>query len=292
MNPAPIVLFVYNRPEQTIQTLKALKANEFSEVSELYIYAEGPKGNASIETLDKIKKVREIIRGEKWCGAVHIKESQINKGCAESIISGITEVINKHDRVIVLEDDIVTAKGFLNFMNYSLEFYKGENNVWGISGWTVKNNLIKKDTFFLPIPCPWGWATWKRAWDNFEPNIDKLLTGTLDYKEAFNFGGHGYYKMLLDQKHGNIDAWDIRWYASMFLKNGLFLFSDKSLTKNIGFNNSGTHTSNEFGENEIGADFIEVTPQFPSLNNKTVIKYSKAWKYKESLFRKIINKIK
>ena len=146
---APIVLFVYNRPWHTEQTLNALMQNELADQSVLYIYADGPKENATEEQLKKIEEVRHVIRTKKWCKEVHIIESEKNKGLADSIINGVTEIVNKYGKVIVLEDDIVTSKGFLKYMNEALELYKEEDKVYHISGYMfpVKGNCLKP--FFI-----------------------------------------------------------------------------------------------------------------------------------------------
>ena len=113
VNLAPIVLFVYNRPKHTRQTLEALAQNELASESVLYIYADGPKENANEEVISLISETREVVKSKKWCKEVQIIESNINKGLAESVILGITEVINKHEKVIVLEDDLIISPYFL-----------------------------------------------------------------------------------------------------------------------------------------------------------------------------------
>ena len=117
---APIVLFVYNRPLFLRQTLEALSCNELADQSELFIYADGPKINADITQLERIREVRAILREKQWCKKVTIRESEKNKGLADSIVGGVTEVVNERGRVIVIEDDVVTSKYFLRFMNDSL----------------------------------------------------------------------------------------------------------------------------------------------------------------------------
>jgi GT2 family glycosyltransferase len=114
---SPIILFVYNRPSHTEQTLKDLMQNELADQSVLYIYADGPKENATEEQIKKINEVRQLIRSKTWCKEAHIKEAEKNKGLADSIIDGGTEQVNKYGKVIVLEHDLITARGFLKYMN-------------------------------------------------------------------------------------------------------------------------------------------------------------------------------
>ena len=245
MTLAPIVLFVYNRPSHTEQTLNALAENDLADQSTLFIYADGPKHDATTETLEKIKKTREIIRRKKWCKEVNVIESEINKGLADSIINGVSKVINEYGRVIVLEDDIVTSKYFLKFMNDALDLYVDEQKVISVGAlnFFATDDQVP-DTFFIPIPDCWGWATWKDRWKLFEPNSQKLLN-ELRKKgliEKFNlYGAYNFEQMLIDQIKGNVSSWAIRWQAVAYLNDKLSLYPKLSVTKNIGFDAQATH---------------------------------------------------
>lgn len=115
MKLAPITLFVYNRPDHTNKTIEALKKNKFAKESELFIFSDGPKKQ---EDASKVKEVRKYLKTIDGFNDVFIKESEKNKGLANSIISGVTEVINKYRKVIVLEDDLITSPVFLEYMNF------------------------------------------------------------------------------------------------------------------------------------------------------------------------------
>jgi hypothetical protein len=244
MTLAPIVLFVYNRPFHTEQTLNALAANYLAHESALYIYADGPKDNASAEALESIKQTRDLIKEKKWCKETVIVESKINKGLANSIIHGVTEVINKHSKAIVLEDDLVTHPFFLTYMNEYLNIYENDEQVISIHGFMYPVKKEIKLPFFLKGADCWGWATWKRGWDLFEPDAALLLDGLLkkNLAKEFNFNNtYNYTSLLEEQIAGTIDSWAIRWYASAFLLNKLTLYPPVSLVHNIGFDGSGTH---------------------------------------------------
>ena len=248
MDLAPIVLFVYNRPWHTKQTLEALMANELAERSSLYIYCDGPRGNASPLDLKKIKEVRELVKETKWCKEVIVRERSDNQGLAESVIQGVTEVIEEHGKVIVLEDDIVTGKFFLKFMNESLLIYQDNTKVFGISGYkypSIRN--IKASTYFLPISSSWSFGTWEDRWGKVNFNGKELLEkiDRQKLKSKFDFGGNPFYKMLKDHIGNKNDSWAIRFYASMFLNNFYFLYPNKSLIENIGFDGTGVHCGNE-----------------------------------------------
>jgi len=245
MNLAPIVLFVYNRPLHTEQTLNALMQNDLADQSVLYIYADGPKENASEEQIKKIQEVRSLLRAKKWCEEVNIIEAEKNKGLADSIIAGVTEILNRYGKVIVLEDDIVTSRQFLMFLNKALELYEKEEIVFGISGFTYPSKFAISDTHFLPIGCSWGWATWKSRWKSINFDADYLQNEiALQKKELqFDFGNYPFCRTLEDQASGRINSWAIRYYASFFLQEKIFMYPQKSLVVNIGFDDNGTHTS-------------------------------------------------
>lgn len=241
---APIILFVYNRPWHTKQVLEALMKNELADQSTLYIYCDGPKPAASVETIKSIKEVSLVIREKNWCKEVKIIESSKNLGLANSVIRGITEVINKHGKVIVLEDDIITGKYFLKFMNIGLETYKEEDRVFGISGYKYPSiRKINNSTYFLPLACSWSYAIWSNRWNKINFNANELLEviNQKGFKTKINFGGYNFYQTLVDQSRGSIDTWDIQFYISMFLEDSFFLFPNNSLVENIGFDHSGIH---------------------------------------------------
>lgn len=248
---APIVLFVYNRPEHTKKTLDALSENYFARQSVLYVFADGPKSDISLKELEQIQQTRQIIKENNSFKSVIFKESSTNLGLYESIINGITQILNEHKKIIVLEDDIVTSKGFLKFMNDALTIYKDEEQVMSISGfmWPIKTKT--NTTYFIKGGVSaWGWGTWQRAWDNLELNTNKLLLNDCWTRwgiQEFNFNnGYDYYSLLKNEKNSSDkkSSWAIRWYASVFIKNGYGLFPGESLVNNIGFDDSGEHCNN------------------------------------------------
>ncbi|KJJ38205.1 hypothetical protein [Aequorivita vladivostokensis] len=275
MKLAPIILFVYNRPWHTEQTLEALSINLLADQSVLYIFSDGPKKDASPVDLTKIEEVRGVIRKKHWCKEIIIKERDQNLGLAESVIKGVTEVIEKHGRVIVLEDDILTGTYFLKFMNDALELYENESQVFGVSGYSYPSiTKIEEPTYFLPIGSSWSYATWADRWKkvNFDSRQLKTAIDANQLKSKINFGNYPYYEMLEDQIKSKNDSWAIRFYASMFLNKGFFLFPNKSLVRNIGFDNSGIHckTDNFFSIININNNEIKVEPLALTLNNKLV----------------------
>lgn len=241
---APIVLFTYNRPWHTKQVLDALALNEEAKNSTLYVFCDGPKQNESDENLFKIKEVRELISSEKRFKEVIVKFQKGNKGLASSIIDGVSEIVKIHEKVIVLEDDIVTSCGFLKFMNDALIFYQDNERVMHVSGFMFPNKEQLPETFFFNVPLCWGWGTWKRAWDHFEDDSLKLwkqLKSEKLFNELDKFGEDYLSEQLAHNISGRIQTWFIKWHAAILLKNGYTLYPSKSLVDNIGFDNTGVH---------------------------------------------------
>ena len=251
---APIALFTYNRPDKTQRVLESLMQNKEAKDSELFIFSDGPKNEKAFEG---VKANREYLHSLKNSfnssnresaafQSTTIIEREKNWGLANSLIAGITDIINKYGRVIVVEDDLILSPYFLKFMNDGLEKYKDEDKVSSITAFVpdVKEEL--PETYFLSFFHCWGWATWKRAWELLEKDPRPLLRKIKWKKNKFDVGGSfGNYGLLYLQKIGAIDSWYIRLYASFFIADKLTLFPKKSLVTNEGQDGNGTHSKTE-----------------------------------------------
>lgn len=245
---APIVLFVYNRPWVTQQTLEALSKNTLAKESILYIYADGARDNATEAELLNIEKTRNILKMQEWCGEVHIIESEKNKGLASSIKYGVTEIVNKYGKIIVLEDDIFVSKYFLEYMNDALSIYEKTKKVMHISSFLPpKGKQINlPETFFLKYMSCWGWGTWSDRWALFIDDIDYLYN-TLK-NEDMNYAGvteTDMFDQIERNYNGTLKTWAIKWYATIFLNEGLCLYPKETLVDNIGFDGSGMHCNSD-----------------------------------------------
>lgn len=244
-NLAPISLFVYNRLEETKQTIEALKQNFLASESELFIFSDGPKNEVAIE---KVENVRSYIKSITGFKSIEVFESDENKGLANSIIQGVSKIIKKYGKIIVLEDDLITTPNFLNFMNQALAFYKKDVNIYTINGYSplIENIEEMNDkVYFHSRTCSWGWATWCDRWDENIFNkrqIKEYLevnTGILEKFKKEN--GNDVERMLLGTLTGENDSWYIRWVFHNFLNNKQSVFPVLSKIVNIGFNVNATH---------------------------------------------------
>jgi len=240
---APIALFTYNRLRHTRRTIESLQHNTLAGESELVIFSDGPKS----ETYEgKVGSVREYLRTITGFKKVTVIEHDRNQGLAGSIITGVTKIVNCFGKIIVLEDDMVTSPFFLRYMNDALEFYQEEERVISIHGYLYPLEASLPETFFLRGADCWGWATWKRGWDLFEPDGSKLLweLKTRHLESSFDMNGaYPYTSMLRKQTKGLVDSWAIRWHVSAFLAEKLTLYPGRSLIANIGLDASGAHCS-------------------------------------------------
>lgn len=241
-NFAPIALFVYNRPKHTERTLKFLKQNELAAESRLFVFSDGPK---TVAEEDLVKEVRELLKNIDGFKSVEIIERKENMGLANSVIAGVSRLVKDYKQVIVFEDDLITSPYTLNYFNDALNRYRKEDSVMHIGAYMY--HLQEKElpeTFFYRAATSWGWATWDRAWQHFEPNIDTLMA-QFDAKKRAAFSiDHtmNFWKQMQDFKRGKNNSWAIRWYASIFLKGGLTLNPTHSLVNNIGHDGSGVHS--------------------------------------------------
>ncbi len=241
MDTAPILLFVYNRPAHTREALRSLAANAPAAESDLFVYSDGAKGGAD---KDDVAEVRRVVRETRGFRSVHVVERERNMGLAANIMDGVTATVNSRGRVIVLEDDLVVAPHFLQFMNDALETYKDEPRVGHVHACDFTQDPSLPDTFLIKWTGSWGWGTWARAWKLFNPDGKALLEELRrrGLTRTFDFDGHyGYTRMLRRQVEGKNDSWAIRWNASLFLADVLSLNAGRSLVRNDGFDGSGTN---------------------------------------------------
>lgn len=242
-NLAPVVLFVYNRLEHTKQTIEALQRNHLADQSDLFIFSDGPK-NISQEI--KVAQVREFIKRISGFRSVRIIEQEINIGLANSIISGITKVIDDYGKVIVLEDDIITSEDFLVYMNKGLDTFQDDDRIWSVTGYgypiDIPDNYTCMNYLFVR-PCSWGWGTWKSRWEVIDWEVKDFKSFVKDKNQIrrFNLGGEDLFDMLKAQMNGEINSWAIRWAYAAFKSDKDTIHPCSSKVVNIGFDGTGEH---------------------------------------------------
>lgn len=212
--------------------------------SPLYIFCDGVKKE---EDRDKVIQTRKIVHS-LLNDKVKIIEYGENQGLANSIISGVSQLCEIYGRVIVIEDDLIVAPEFLKFLNIALEKYKDKDSVMQVSGYMFPIPELENqiEVLFLPFIYSWGWGTWQRAWNKFDPQATGWEVLKIDKNMRRNFNldnNYNFFEMLNRQMSGQIDSWAIRWYWSVFKHNGYIIYPPISYVANIGLDGSGTHGS-------------------------------------------------
>jgi hypothetical protein len=249
---APIILFTYDRPWHLEQTLNALQKNELADQSQLIIYSDGGKDNRSWKRVYESRRLLNSIQGFNKITIIHHDR---NKGLARNIIDGITEAINNFGKAIILEDDILTNKFFLRFMNESLDYYENRKTIWHINGWNypIATDHLSNTFVYREMKC-WGWATWKDRWNNYKKNPSELI---YEFNEndiyTFNIDGEAnLFQQVQANISGKINTWAIFWYATIYKNKGLCISPTQSYTDQMGFDGSGTNTGHRIGyKNQI-----------------------------------------
>lgn len=293
-NFAPIALFVYNRPQHTRRTINFLKQNLLADESRLYIFSDAAK---TTKEENDVLEVRNMIKEVDGFKSVKIVERNSNFGLANSIVSGVSQLVKDYGKVIVFEDDLLSSPYTLQYFNEALQKYQNEDKVMHISAYMYPLKEANKlpETFLYRAAHSWGWATWEKSWQHFNPNIDALLE-KFDTKRKHEFSIEGtmnFWKQMQDFKNKKNNSWAIRWYASIFLMNGLCLNPSKSLIHNIGHDGSGIHSNIE----KTYAVNIHKNPitQFPTIieESKQAYQFIKHFlsKRKGNIFKRIVKYI-
>lgn len=253
MSYAPIIVFVYNRADHFVQVYNALSACKEAKDSDLFIFSDGAKNEAG---KDKVNEVRAAVAAIKDSGdfrSVTVTESPVNKGLAASVIAGVTEVINKYGKAIVVEDDCKVSPFFLSFMNNALDYYKNNKKIGSIAGYTPMIDLpndYKNNVFAAYRSCSWTWATWKDRWEGVDWELKEIKDFYNSSKliRRLNSNGSDRFIRLYRQTKGNGSSWSVRFGAHLVKNNLLTVYPRYSYITNIGCDESGVHSKAEDNE--------------------------------------------
>lgn len=243
----PVVFLVFNRPESTQQVFNAIRQVK---PSKLLVVADGPRGDRP-DDAEKCAAVRQIIETVDWDCEVLKNYSEINLGCKKRVSSGLDWVFEEVEEAIILEDDCLPDASFFPFCEEMLERYHHEPKIMHISGDNFqfgKTRTAYSYYFSIYNHC-WGWATWRRAWQHYDVtmkdwktiNQSQWLSDFLKNSFAARYWKNRFNKTYYDQ----INTWDYQWTFSCWQQESLSILPEVNLVKNIGFNQSGTHTINK-----------------------------------------------
>lgn len=253
MSYAPIIIFVYNRADHFVQVYNALSACKEAKDSDLFIFSDGAKNEAGKEKVNEVRTAVAAIKDSGDFKSVTITESPVNKGLAASVISGVTEVINKYGKTIVVEDDCKVSPFFLSFMNNALDYYENNKKIGSIAGYTPMIDLpddYQNDVFAAYRSCSWTWATWKDRWDGIDWELKEIKDFYNSPKliRRLNSNGSDRFMRLYRQTKGNGSSWSVRFGAHLVKNNLLTVYPRFSYNSNIGCDESGVHSKSEDNE--------------------------------------------
>ncbi|MBQ7698581.1 MAG: glycosyl transferase [Paludibacteraceae bacterium] len=264
MTLSPIIVFAYNRPEHLRKTLNWLGQNELAEQSTLYIFCDGPKNKDALsETqlkrfgsydtyLAKIGEARSVAREVAIVPTfkeVHVVEREENLGLGTSVITGVTEIINKYGRAIVLEDDLETSPYFLSYMNQCLGHYEARKSVFSISGLSRPHpeRFYPKDypydVYVSLTHHPTGWATWADRWNQVDWKADayEIMKEQPAMVEAFRRIEHTEWEALIKQRKTGQNVWSVRFGLAHFVNHAVSICPIVSYINHIGWDSEATN---------------------------------------------------
>jgi hypothetical protein len=272
MDLAPVVLFTYNRLDHLTETIESLKENIGVDLTDIFIYSDAAKNSLDEKPVSDVRHYLTNLSGFK---SITIIEREKNWGLADNIIDGVTAVVNRYGKVIVLEDDVVSSKYFLQFMNAALTRYRDNPKVMQISGYSHGiNKEGLPDFYFLRLCDSWGWATWADRWQHYQHNPEQLRE-MFSAEDIYRFTMDGTYndywwQVLANSTH-KIKTWWVFFYATVFLRGGLTLYPKESHIRTIGCDGSGVHCGNDSSwDVNLSKTPVQLT-EIPVEENKVVL---------------------
>ncbi len=240
---APIVVFCYNRPQHLRRTLEALRQNTLATTSDLIVFSDGAKNQASAVL---VQQTREVLAGLAGFKSIEIVAAERNQGLARSVIQGVSQVLQTHESVIVLEDDMLCTPDFLDYMNAALRTYRPRKDIFSVTGFTPPLSLptgYHDDLYLAPRASSWGWGTWRGRWQQADWEVADFekIKNDPSWKKRITAGGEDLWPMLVKQQRGVIDSWAIRWTLAHIRHDAYGLYPTKSKIQNIGTDGSGTN---------------------------------------------------
>lgn len=245
-NYAAVIVFGYSRKEKLEKCLEYLEKNSGIEKMDLHIFSDGAKGVKDIELVNDVRIYLDTYSKKSNFKTVNIYKSEKNKGLATSIIEGVSQIIDKYGKAIIVEDDLLTSDDFLQYMNDALEYYEDKKEYGSISGYTYPLKELEnynKDIYVTRKGECWGWGTWKDRWEKVDWNISTFseYMNNSEMRKEFDRIEYGLDNMLIQQMNSKIDSWAVRWCYHLFRNNLLTVYPKKSRTTNIGFDGTGIH---------------------------------------------------
>jgi len=290
-----IAFIIFNRPDTTRRVFAEIAR---ARPPKLLVIADGPRADHP-DDAEKCAAVRAIIDGVNWDCEVLKNYSDVNLGCKRRVSSGLDWVFDTVEEAIILEDDCLPHPTFFRFCEEMLEKYRDDERIFMISGDNIQfgRKRTEYSYYFSRYTHIWGWASWRRAWDNYDVDM-KLWPEIRDGGWLKDMLGDKrsiwYWKYIFENVYnGKIDTWDYQWTFACWIQNALTLLPNVNLISNIGFGYEASHTKakDKFTMMEIES------MSFPILHPDYILRDSKADLFSEnkmfsmSLMSRVIKRI-
>jgi CRISPR/Cas system-associated endoribonuclease Cas2 len=247
MKRAALILFVFNRPDHAKLTLEALVKNDLANETDFYIFCDGPRNEKEKEKTAAVRDLVDSYADKGFFKSNSVFKSEVNKGLARSVIDGVTKVFEEHDRVIVIEDDLIASEDFLSYMNEALNFYEGTNagSVTGYNPLKIDPNRYKKRSYAVVRSCSFGWGTWKAIWKDIDWDLKDYNKYRKNFFQRRRFNATGMDRTIrLDrQMKRNVQSWSVRFGYNLFQQGKVTYYPSSSKITPNGWDGSGTHSS-------------------------------------------------
>lgn len=244
---SPLLLLIFNRPEPLQQLLAALRPLA---PPKIYIAADGPRAHKAGEA-ERCERTRQAaLEGIDWPCEIETLFRKENLGCRRAVSQGISWFFEQEEAGIILEDDCLPSPDFLFFAQEMLARYAQDAQVFHISGncFVPPSERPNESAYsYTRLPLIWGWATWRRAWQQYHgemQGLDAFISQqkykTLGLPSWFTNKYLRYFKKVAA---GEIDTWDYQWTYTLWQEGGLAICPHANLVTNIGFGQDATHTT-------------------------------------------------
>lgn len=284
MNCSPVVLIIFNRPDLTkiiFQQIKNIKPTK------LFIIADGPRADRKGET-QLCAETRELVENIDWECDVQRNYSEVNLGCKKRISSGLDWVFSLTEEAIILEDDCLADPSFFRYCTELLEYYRDDKRIGTIGGSNFYDTKPPNNEsyYFSKYPLIWGWATWRRVWENYDVDINDWpkLRNQECFKNSFYENEIKHWNLKFDAVHDNkIDTWDYQFFFHVFKNKYLNIQPNVNLISNLGFREDATHTHYSHELSDLQTFKIDFPLQHASIfeeNQVNDVQYRKKTTYR------------
>jgi hypothetical protein len=243
----PVALLIFNRPETTARVFEQVRR---ARPERLLVVADGPRSGIEGEA-ERCQAARAATEDVDWPCEVSREYADENLGCKRRVSSGISWVFDQVEEAIFLEDDCLPDGSFFAYCDELLERYRDNERVMHISGDNLGfGRRGEASYFFSRYPHVWGWASWRRAWRHYDPDLNTWASDRERFLARFEDPDERrFWRRSWDgSASGEIDTWDYQWVFACIANEGLAINPNVNLVSNIGFAADSTHTQSDPGE--------------------------------------------